>query len=53
MTDFFIGFGIPLLVFILVSLAMLTFMGIAMGVAALLDRLAAYITERWWKHGRR
>lgn len=53
MTNFFVGFVIPLLVFFLVSLGMLTVMGIAMGVAALLDRLAAYIVKRWWKHGKR
>jgi hypothetical protein len=53
MTDFFVGFVIPVLVFFLVTLGIVTVMGIAMGTAALLDRLAAYIVKRWWKHGKR
>lgn len=42
-----------LLVGFIIIAVFATIAGISIGVAVLLDKLAAYIMKRWWKYGGR
>lgn len=42
-----------LLVGFIILASFATIAGISIGVAILLDKLAAYIMKRWWKRGKR
>lgn len=42
-----------LLVGFIIIATFATIAGISIGVAVLLDKLAAYIMKRWWKYGER